>query len=60
MVSATGFTTLWCTGHAGNLLKVTEGPNAGKLALLDLGLVAEVPPADRYEWVAEHKQKLFV
>ncbi|KAK9828554.1 hypothetical protein WJX72_000728 [[Myrmecia] bisecta] len=33
--------------HPGNLLKVTEGPNAGKLALLDFGLVAEVPPADR-------------
>ena len=29
--------------HAGNLLKVTEGPDAGKLALLDFGLVAEIP-----------------
>ncbi|MEW5317369.1 MAG: hypothetical protein WDW38_008671 [Sanguina aurantia] len=33
--------------HPGNLLKVTEGPNAGKLALLDFGLVAEIPPPDR-------------
>ena len=32
---------------AGNLLKVTEGPDAGKLALLDFGLVAEVPARDR-------------
>jgi hypothetical protein len=32
---------------AGNLLKVTEGPSAGKLALLDFGLVAEVPAPDR-------------
>jgi hypothetical protein len=31
----------------GNLLKVTEGPDAGKLALLDFGLVAEVPAPDR-------------
>ena len=28
-------------------MQVTEGPNAGKLALLDFGLVAEVPQADR-------------
>ena len=27
--------------HPGNLLKVTEGPHAGKLALLDFGLVSE-------------------
>jgi hypothetical protein len=27
--------------------QVTEGPHAGKLALLDFGLVAEIPPADR-------------
>ena len=33
--------------HPGNLLKVTEGPDAGKLCLLDFGLVAEVPPEDR-------------
>ena len=33
--------------HPGNLLKVTEGPHAGKLALLDFGLVAEIPLADR-------------
>ncbi|KAJ9520016.1 hypothetical protein QJQ45_029968, partial [Haematococcus lacustris] len=26
---------------------VTEGPDSGKLALLDFGLVAEIPPADR-------------
>jgi predicted unusual protein kinase regulating ubiquinone biosynthesis (AarF/ABC1/UbiB family) len=26
---------------------VTEGPDAGRLALIDFGLVAEVPPADR-------------
>ena len=29
--------------HPGNLLKVTEGAAAGKLALLDFGLVAEIP-----------------
>lgn len=34
--------------HPGNLLKVTEGPHAGKLCMLDFGLVAEVPPADRW------------
>jgi aarF domain-containing kinase len=33
--------------HPGNLLKVTEGPNAGKLALLDFGLVAQIPSTDR-------------
>ncbi|PNW83358.1 hypothetical protein CHLRE_05g246552v5 [Chlamydomonas reinhardtii] len=33
--------------HPGNLLKVTEGPHAGKLALLDFGLVAEIPAEDR-------------
>jgi len=33
--------------HPGNLLKVTEGPDAGKLCLLDFGLVAQVPRADR-------------
>ncbi len=27
--------------------QVTEGPHAGRLALIDFGLVAEVPPADR-------------
>lgn len=26
--------------HPGNLLKVTDGPHAGKLALLDFGLVS--------------------
>ena len=36
----------------GNLLKDTEGPNAGKLCLLDFGLVAEVPPADREAMVS--------
>ncbi len=37
-------------GESSNLflcMQVTEGPNAGKLALLDFGLVAEVPQADR-------------
>ncbi|CAK0781480.1 hypothetical protein CVIRNUC_005384 [Coccomyxa viridis] len=38
--------------HPGNLMKVTEGPNAGKLALLDFGLVAEVPAADREAMVS--------
>eukprot|EP00933_Yihiella_yeosuensis_P047587 TRINITY_DN4343_c6_g1_i1.p1 TRINITY_DN4343_c6_g1~~TRINITY_DN4343_c6_g1_i1.p1 ORF type:complete len:874 (-),score=166.46 TRINITY_DN4343_c6_g1_i1:116-2737(-) len=33
--------------HPGNLLKITEGPDAGKLCLLDFGLVAEVPKNDR-------------
>lgn len=33
--------------HPGNLLKITEGPDAGKLCLLDFGLVARVPEADR-------------
>jgi len=36
----------------GNLLKVTEGEHAGKLCLLDFGLVAEVPPADREAMVS--------
>lgn len=35
------------TAVDGLLLQVTEGPNAGKLALLDFGLVAEIPPPDR-------------
>lgn len=38
--------------HPGNLLKVTEGPHAGKLALLDFGLVAEIPTADREAMVS--------
>ncbi|KAJ9519587.1 hypothetical protein QJQ45_000673 [Haematococcus lacustris] len=38
--------------HPGNLLKVTEGPDSGKLALLDFGLVAEIPPADREAMVS--------
>lgn len=33
--------------HPGNLLKVTEGPDAGKLCLLDFGLVAQIPQEDR-------------
>lgn len=33
--------------HPGNLLKITEGPDAGKLCLLDFGLVAEIPAEDR-------------
>jgi len=33
--------------HPGNLLKITEGPDAGKLCLLDFGLVAQVPREDR-------------
>ena len=33
-------------------MQVTEGPNAGKLALLDFGLVAEVPAADREAMVS--------
>ncbi|PSC74696.1 alanine-glyoxylate transaminase [Micractinium conductrix] len=38
--------------HPGNLLKVTEGPHAGKLALIDFGLVAEIPAADREAMVS--------
>jgi len=34
------------------LFQVTHGPNAGKLALLDFGLVAEVPAADREAMVS--------
>ncbi|KAK9835187.1 hypothetical protein WJX81_004575 [Elliptochloris bilobata] len=39
----------FCHGdpHPGNLLQVTEGPHAGRLALIDFGLVAEVPAPDR-------------
>jgi hypothetical protein len=33
-------------------MQVTEGPDAGKLALLDFGLVAEIPPADRAAMVS--------
>lgn len=33
--------------HPGNLLKITEGEDAGKLCLLDFGLVAQVPKQDR-------------
>eukprot|EP00448_Togula_jolla_P013946 CAMPEP_0170579030 /NCGR_PEP_ID=MMETSP0224-20130122/5770_1 /TAXON_ID=285029 /ORGANISM="Togula jolla, Strain CCCM 725" /LENGTH=846 /DNA_ID=CAMNT_0010902035 /DNA_START=10 /DNA_END=2550 /DNA_ORIENTATION=- len=33
--------------HPGNLLKITEGPDEGKLCLLDFGLVAQVPKTDR-------------
>mmetsp|Transcript_75071 Transcript_75071/g.244069 ORF Transcript_75071/g.244069 Transcript_75071/m.244069 type:complete len:601 (+) Transcript_75071:828-2630(+) len=33
--------------HPGNLLKITEGPDTGKLCLLDFGLVAQVPEFDR-------------
>lgn len=36
----------------GNLLKVTAGEHSGKLCLLDFGLVAEVPPADREAMVS--------
>jgi hypothetical protein len=38
--------------QTGNILCVTEGPYEGKLALLDFGLVAEVPPADRAAMVS--------
>jgi len=38
--------------NPGNLLKVTEGPNEGKLALLDFGLVSELPAADREAMVS--------
>lgn len=38
--------------HTGNLLKVTSGPDAGKLCLLDFGLVAEVPEPDREAMVS--------
>jgi predicted unusual protein kinase regulating ubiquinone biosynthesis (AarF/ABC1/UbiB family) len=31
---------------------VTEGPHEGKLALLDFGLVAEIPPEDREAMVS--------
>ena len=37
---------------SGNLLKVTAGPHAGKLCLLDFGLVAEVPAPDRAAMVS--------
>jgi hypothetical protein len=33
-------------------LQVTEGPDTGKLALLDFGLVAEIPPQDRAAMVS--------
>jgi len=33
--------------HPGNLLKITEGEDTGKLCLLDFGLVAQVPRKDR-------------
>ena len=32
--------------------QVTEGPHAGKLALLDFGLVAEIPASDRQAMVS--------
>lgn len=32
--------------------QLTEGPNAGKLALIDFGLVAEIPPKDREAMVS--------
>lgn len=38
--------------NTGNLLKVTEGEHAGKLCLLDFGLVAEVPAPDREAMVS--------
>lgn len=38
--------------HPGNLLRITEGPHAGKLALLDFGLVAEIPANDREAMVS--------
>lgn len=31
---------------------MTEGPDTGKLALLDFGLVAEIPPQDRAAMVS--------
>lgn len=34
------------------VLQVTEGPDAGKLALLDFGLVAEIPAQDRAAMVS--------
>ena len=34
------------------LMQVTEGPHAGKLALLDFGLVAEIPVSDRQAMVS--------
>lgn len=40
------------TNLPGNLLKVTSGPDAGKLCLLDFGLVAEVPERDRENMVS--------
>lgn len=38
--------------HPGNLLRVSEGPHKGKLALLDFGLVAEIPAPDREAMVS--------
>jgi len=37
--------------HPGNLLLVNSGPDAGKLVLLDFGLVAQIPEADREDIV---------
>ena len=52
----------WLSGHLNfpfpvSLLtspsvQVTEGPHAGKLALLDFGLVAEIPASDRQAMVS--------
>ena len=38
--------------HPGNLLKITEGEDAGKLALIDFGLVATIPEPDRRSMVS--------
>ncbi|GAX80969.1 hypothetical protein CEUSTIGMA_g8404.t1 [Chlamydomonas eustigma] len=38
--------------HPGNLLKITSGEDEGKLALLDFGLVAEIPQQDREAMVS--------
>jgi hypothetical protein len=39
------------------VVQVTEGPDAGKLALLDFGLVAEIPAQDRAAMVRGLQQQ---
>ena len=36
----------------GRVALINYGPDAGKLALLDFGLVAEIPPSDREAMVS--------
>ena len=41
-----------CSLGASHGLQVTEGPHTGKLALLDFGLVAQIPESDREAMVS--------